>query len=235
MRHIYILLPIILSGCLNASIFTDYDRSNDFSSYKTFAWSPEPHPPHKNENFDTQIIENNIKNYASEELKKRGYVVDITNPDIILDFDILVEKKTQTVTSTASSYPSNYNGSYNNNRYNNSGYYGGSNVNSGYNNINSGYNNSNNGYNSGYNNNTMNNGYNNNMMPYQVGNTTSQVPYKEGTITIDVFDKKKNQFVWKGWAEEDLTDPESFSNDLQNDVHAIFKDYPVAVIKVKKK
>ena len=185
---------MILAGCMNASVYSDYDRSNDFTKYKTFAWSPEPHKPHKNRNFDNQIIENNIKSYVNKEMEVRGYKLDISNPDIILDFDIMVEKKVQTVSTPIYNHPNNYTGNYSYRR---------------------------------------NNQYNNGMQ-YQVGNRIQKISYKEGTVTIDVIDKGSNQLVWKAWAVTTLTDPETFSNELERDIHAIFNKYPILAQKKSK-
>jgi hypothetical protein len=35
-------LAILLAGCANVSVTTDYDRAADFSKYRTYAWEPEP-------------------------------------------------------------------------------------------------------------------------------------------------------------------------------------------------
>jgi Domain of unknown function (DUF4136) len=37
-----VALAILLAGCANVSVTTDYDRAADFSKYRTYAWEPEP-------------------------------------------------------------------------------------------------------------------------------------------------------------------------------------------------
>lgn len=61
-----ILLPfiavILLIGCgVYNNISSDYDRSADFTKYKTFAWLPDKDS--SNTPYNNQIIRNNTINY----------------------------------------------------------------------------------------------------------------------------------------------------------------------------
>jgi hypothetical protein len=198
------LLATVLSSCAPTAISSDYNRSLNFAAYKTFAWLPKTHDPKNDGPFDNQIVETNIKNLGSGELKSRGYTIDTNEPDLLIDFYVDVANKVEHVTSPVYSYPYNYNGNfsgaYNNGMYSyRNSYYG-------------------------------NNSYMNNNMPNVVGYTTQNIPYEEGTLTIVIIDRKTNTLVWKGWSVGSVTDESGFEYELPSDMHRLFKEYPVPVI-----
>lgn len=69
-------------------------------------------------------------------------------------------------------------------------------------------------------------GYNNYFtIPRLAGSHIEQVPYKEGTIVVDVIDRSTNEIIWRGKAKDVIT-----SNDLEQElrtyVHAVFEKFP---------
>lgn len=62
--------------------------------------------------------------------------------------------------------------------------------------------------------------------PYIVGYKTVDIPYEEGTFTINAIDRKTNRLVWRGWAIGTLTDPEQYEDDLKKSIERIFKKFP---------
>lgn len=52
----------VYSCALYSVVSSDYDRSADFSSYKTFAWLPDK--DNSSNALNNQIVRNNIKNYC---------------------------------------------------------------------------------------------------------------------------------------------------------------------------
>ncbi|HYF31365.1 MAG TPA: DUF4136 domain-containing protein [Chitinophagaceae bacterium] len=54
------------------------------------------------------------------------------------------------------------------------------------------------------------------------------VPYKSGTITINIVDAKSNKLVWQGWAETDVTNKRIQQDDMNRIVKSIFKKFDVA-------
>ena len=82
-----------------------------------------------------------------------------------------------------------------------------------------GYNNAN-GYNS------YNSPYNN---PYNQAYNQRQVEYLEGTILIDVIDRKTNELVWRGWAIGSIDHEAQIQAELPSDVRRIFAKFPVQV------
>ena len=219
MKNILIALitSLLVTACAPTTIYSDYDKSIDFKTYTTFAWLPKTHDTANDNGFNNQIIENNVKNLASGELKTRGYKVDVNSPDVLLDFHVSVANKVDHVSTPVYSYPYNYN-NYNNNVYNNNSTYN----NTGY--YNNMYYNNNNNYYNNYNNNINNS-------PSIVGYKTQDVPYEEGTLTIIMIDRKTNQLIWKGWSVGSITDEQSYEYELPSDIHRVFKEYPVPLPK----
>lgn len=102
-------LVIIAYGCATVNTYSDIDHSIDFSGYRSFAWLPTPMDTFKNGMYDNQIIENNVKNHVNREMFARGYRTDVDSPDLILEYEIIVEKAVRTVENPIYSYPYNYN------------------------------------------------------------------------------------------------------------------------------
>ena len=110
-----IVALVVLAGCSATynAVSTDYDRSTDFSQFKTFAWLPDKtdtaFSPYNNE-----IIRNNMRNYFGQCMSDRGYSFNIENPDILMQLVITNSKKEKTVPSYSSInyYRPYYYGSY---------------------------------------------------------------------------------------------------------------------------
>lgn len=62
-------------------------------------------------------------------------------------------------------------------------------------------------------------------VPRIVGNGIEQVAYKEGTIVIDLIDRRTNEIVWRGRAE-DLIAPGNLDEEIRSYVDAIFDKLP---------
>jgi len=110
-RVVCVVLLVAMASCAG-QIYSDRDSAYPFTQIKTFAWYPKNPVDFKSSEFDNQIIESNIKNIASAELKRRGLKVSIDSPDVILDYQIMIEQKVETVQTPV--YNSPYNYGYNN-------------------------------------------------------------------------------------------------------------------------
>lgn len=97
MKYNMIIACMVLSfiSCSTEQIFTDKDQQVDFKQYQTFAWYARPVNEPAQAGFDNQILESNIKNYTSAELKLRELKVDIDSPDLIMDYQLMVKQKMQ--------------------------------------------------------------------------------------------------------------------------------------------
>ena len=62
-------------------------------------------------------------------------------------------------------------------------------------------------------------------VPRIVGTGIQQVDYKEGTIVIDLINRKTNEIVWRGTAEDVVT-PNNMEDEVRTYVNAIFDEFP---------
>ena len=62
-------------------------------------------------------------------------------------------------------------------------------------------------------------------VPRIAGTGIDQVAYKEGTIVIDLIDRRTNEIVWRGRAE-DLVAPGNLDEEIRSYVNAIFERLP---------
>lgn len=62
-------------------------------------------------------------------------------------------------------------------------------------------------------------------VPRIAGAGIEQVPYKEGTIVIDLIDRRTNEIVWRGKAE-DLVASGNLDDEIRSYVDAIFAKLP---------
>lgn len=203
MKHLLIISCLmIFIGCgTYQNIYFNYDKSIDFSKYKTFAWAPDTASVASKEfehtAYDNDIVRNNAKNYITHCLTQRGLLVNIDSPSVIVQLVLLNEKKEQIV-----SYRSNpYSGYYFNNPYYFPYYYP--------------YYRYYTWYGWGY-------------YPYWNDQTTSYTKtYVKGTITINMFDRKLKKPVWTGSAEGDIYDPKYIQYDVHPAVDRIMKKFPI--------
>ena len=57
--------------------------------------------------------------------------------------------------------------------------------------------------------------------------TTTEQDYKEGTLVVDLYDAKTKQLVWRGSAEDTISDKaEKNEKNLDKAVAKMFKDFP---------
>ncbi len=62
-----------------------------------------------------------------------------------------------------------------------------------------------------------------NPFPVHVGSELRQVRVKEGSVMIDLIDRKSGKVIWRGWAEGEVNNPEKAINDIPKVVDNIFK------------
>jgi hypothetical protein len=105
---------IALVGCSSTyrNFYTNYDKSIDFTRYATFAWAPDSARTDIKETgemaYDNDIVRNNAKNYITNTLTKRGYLVSLDSPDLVLQLVLLNEKKEKVVTYRTHPYMAYY-------------------------------------------------------------------------------------------------------------------------------
>jgi hypothetical protein len=196
------LLLLIFSSCSTyTKVHSDYDRSTDFSNYKSFAWLPDKADT-TNSPYNNEIIRNNIRNYFGKCMSDRGYAFNAEAPDMLMQLVITNAKKT--VERTYNPRPSIY---YYRPYYFGSVYYQ--------------------PYHGGYFYRYYPEYYYTPSLLAQGVTTTQAIDYVNGAITLNLIDRKQNKLVWAGTAEGDIYDPSVISKDLHPAVHRILAQYPV--------
>lgn len=66
------------------------DESVNFNRYKTYSWLSEEEKPLKEKN-SNHLTDRNIKHAVAKQLEKAGWVETKSRPDIVLDYNIMVE------------------------------------------------------------------------------------------------------------------------------------------------
>ena len=92
------------SGCASDNIRSDYDPTADFSQYKTYNFFADAGPEDTSyQSFFSQYMVGAI----SIEMDKRGYVKS-DDPDLLINFNAILQEKTQVRTTPAPSYGGYY-------------------------------------------------------------------------------------------------------------------------------
>jgi hypothetical protein len=96
MRLYYIagLLAIagfILTGC-TAAVHVEKDAQADFSKYKTFAWISENNGKKGKAN---DLEDKSVHDAVSKELQKSSWREVTANPDVLISYDVLIERTTK--------------------------------------------------------------------------------------------------------------------------------------------
>ena len=77
-----ICLPFL--GCnVYREIEVKYDKKQDFSAYKTFAWLPDTDSAGNTE-FNNDFIRNKTKNYIGHCMDERDYKIELLEPDLLM-------------------------------------------------------------------------------------------------------------------------------------------------------
>ncbi|MDQ6815124.1 MAG: DUF4136 domain-containing protein [Bacteroidota bacterium] len=202
-----ILAVLMVQACGTPYILSnaDYEKSVDFTRYKTFSWIPQ------NANDSTtaqeEIIMNNTINYFSRELAARNMTLNNDNPDLLFQLQVAEskEQRSQRIRETIPTINPYY---YNNRRYRAFS-----------------------PYNRYYNLNPRSYFYrgpfNYSYNSYTYGYTTRVTNYTKSTLTLNVLDRKQNKFVYTATVEADLYDPSAMKRELHPAVHSLLDNYPV--------
>jgi len=92
----------ILAGCASGpSIRSDYDRSADFASYRTYGFASELGTDRAG--YST-LITDHFKRAVGRELEARGYQHAESNPDLLVNFFVAISEKTD-IRSTSTPAP----------------------------------------------------------------------------------------------------------------------------------
>lgn len=215
-KSLYIILSCLFIICLIKcgvynEIYSEYDRSADFSIYKTFAWLPDSgiiarKDSFRNTAYDNDVIRNNAKNYINHQLVNRGLKIHVDKPDALFQLILLNEKKQRLIPYSPAFYPSPFYGIYHHYPYYLDGrnyypyyypyydyytYYGWG----------------------------CSNFY---CEPYIYKQT-----YVKGTITVNMFDREQKKLLWTASAEGNIYDPSTIKEEVDPAIRKIMKTFPI--------
>jgi hypothetical protein len=82
---------VILAGCAS-SAHIEKDETVNFSRYKTFTWLHGDNGKLENQ---SDLVESKIRDAVTKEFEKIGWRESKSRPDVILDYDVLVERSSR--------------------------------------------------------------------------------------------------------------------------------------------
>lgn len=65
-----------------------------------------------------------------------------------------------------------------------------------------------------------------NPLPVYVGSRARKMQIKEGSIMIDIIERKTSKLIWRGWAEGEVDNPQKAIEDIPAVIANIFKKLP---------
>jgi hypothetical protein len=95
---------LMIVGC-SAPVHVEKDDSVDFTKYKTFAWVDKDGPGTKDRNKNNNLMEQKFKEAVTKALDKQGWRTDSRRPDVLISYDVLVERNTRQQTDPVYSRP----------------------------------------------------------------------------------------------------------------------------------
>ncbi|MCG2617428.1 DUF4136 domain-containing protein [Terrimonas sp. NA20] len=179
-------IVFLLASC-TPSAHIEKDDTTDFTQYKTFAWIEKDGKAKANNN--NSLAEQKIKDAVNQELQKTaGWKEAKRNPDVLLSYDVLVERSVKQTTDPVYSRP------FTRTFYN------------------------------PYSRRFINVWYPSQFMGYD----NSDVPVREGTVTISMIDADSDKTVWQGWSTAEVDSRKMTSKEIQSSVKAIFRKFDIA-------
>ena len=101
-----LILPVILAVSCAAPAYVEKDASADFSRYKTFAWIGSDRSDKKaDRNKHSEFMQKHVHEAVNAQLQKEGWREDRTRPDVLISYDLLVEKTTRELSNPVYSAP----------------------------------------------------------------------------------------------------------------------------------
>ena len=97
-------IVFLLASCGSTAHIEKADDA-DMSRYKTFAWMDKDGEGNTDKNRNNDIIEQKIRVAVNKELEKAGWREVKNRPDVVLSYDVLVERNIKESTSPVYSRP----------------------------------------------------------------------------------------------------------------------------------
>ena len=98
-----LILPIILAVSCATPAYVEKDETADFSRYKTYAWIDTDKKNDKNRH--NEFMKKNVHELVNTKLQKEGWRKVKTRPDVLISYDLLVEKTSRETSNPVYSAP----------------------------------------------------------------------------------------------------------------------------------
>lgn len=194
-----LLLVATLSACSSYNYYTAARNKTDLSAYRTFAWLPPATMTNKaGAVVKKEVADEKVKDAAISALENKGLKFQENNPDLLVSYTTVTGRGMKT-----EFYPYYYGG------YPGFGLGFGWGWGGGW------------GYRPFYGYGGWGWGY-----PYSYGyggGGYARVPYKEGTLIIDIMDTKSRKLVWRGFGVGELHNPQKTVKELPKVVNGIIE------------
>jgi hypothetical protein len=95
---------LMIVGC-SSPAHIEKDDTVDFSKYKTFAWVEKQGADKKDKDRSNDIMEQKFKEAVTNALDKQGWRMDNRKPDVLVSYDVLVEKSARRQSDAVYSQP----------------------------------------------------------------------------------------------------------------------------------
>jgi len=176
-------IGLTITGC-GTTAHVEKDNTVNFTKYKTYSWVNEKEKSLKDRN-SNHLVDAHVRSAVAKELKKNGWVETKAQPEVLLDYNIMVENSVKELDNPVYTRPFTR---YYYNPYTRriSGLY-----------------------------------YPSQMMGYE----RSEIPYKEGTITIHMIDNSSNKLIWQGWTTDEVNSRNLTGKEISSSVKSILKKF----------
>jgi hypothetical protein len=99
-----LLMGLFFTGCAGVA-HIEKDETVNFSNYKTFAWVETSEAKEEKDKKVSDLTEQNLKKSVNSELTKQGWREVKNKPDVLLSYDVLVEKNLKEQTNPVYTQP----------------------------------------------------------------------------------------------------------------------------------
>ena len=100
----YLGFVFLLASC-GTTAHIEKDDNADFSRYKSFAWIDKDGEGRQDHNKSNDLTEQRMRAAVNTELEKAGWRQSSNRPDVLLSYDVLVERSTKENSSPVYSRP----------------------------------------------------------------------------------------------------------------------------------
>lgn len=101
---VYSIFVFLLASC-SSTAHIEKDDNADFSRYKSFAWIDKDGEGKNDADKKNDLTEQRIREAVNKELEKTGWKEVKNRPDVLLSYDVLVERGTKESTSPVYTRP----------------------------------------------------------------------------------------------------------------------------------